>query len=186
MQEERGTLVSYHRAHSCLLALLLGLTLLLAGCSSGSGSSPTAQATTAPTATIALPPTATLPPTVTPLPTVGKGPLACTAPATLPFPLGDYYPADAQGNLDQTGTQGPMTLKADGSFNRAGTLGCFAIIQQQIIFTDDVQSFNACLLYSQVGAYIWNYAGRLLSLTLVNDPCAVRNIPLTKFKWKIA
>jgi hypothetical protein len=98
--------------------------------------------------------------------------------------LGTYSPTDAQGNIDDSGQQGPITFKADGSFNRAGTRGCFAIIQQQIVFTDQANTFNACSVNLQTGAYRWAYDGTLLSFTPVNDPCSARADIFNHYKWK--
>jgi hypothetical protein len=155
--------------------MLLGLVLLLSGCGAGSSTSPTARAT--------IPPSGpTLTPTLTPLPTVGEGPLTCTAPATPPFPMITYSPIDAQGKLADN--QGTMSFKADGSFNRAGSRGCYLVDRQRMTFIDQVNTFNACILREQVGAYGWAYDGTVLSFTLVNDGCDSRAASLTPYKWK--
>lgn len=166
------------RTHSILFFISLFLIFVVSGCGGGGASPSPAKASTAPS------PTST--PAITPLPTVGAGPLTCTAPTTPPFPPGDYTPTDAQGNLVDTSVQGPITFQADGNFNRTGTLGCFAIVQRQITFTDQVGSFNACTLSTQTGAYTWAFDGKLLSFTLVNDYCYDRSHALTHYKWTVS
>jgi hypothetical protein len=164
------------RAAAALL-FLLSLAVALSSCGSGGSTSIAVSATYTP----AHP---TLTPTLTPLPTVGEGPLTCAAPSVLPFPMITYSPTDAQGNFVDSQLQGSMSFKADGSFNRAGTRGCYRIAQQQMMFTDQVNTFNACILRDQVGAYQWTYDGTLLSFTLVNDGCDQRVTTLTQYKWK--
>jgi hypothetical protein len=77
-----------------------------------------------------------------------------------------------------------MEFHADGSFNRAGTRGCYTLNQQQIVLIDDVNTFQACELSAQVGLYTWAFDGTFLSFIRVNDDCLVRSRPLTNFKWK--
>jgi hypothetical protein len=84
-----------------------------------------------------------------------------------------------------TSQQGPITFKSDGSFNRAGTQGCFVLVHQHIIFTDQVNRFNACSLHVQTGDYLWAYDGSLLSFTPVNDPCIARADIFNKYKWRV-
>jgi len=162
---------------AAVLLFLLSLSLALSSCGSGGSTRGVVSATYTPAGP-------TLIPTLTPLPTVGEGPLSCAAPSVLPFPMITYSPTDAQGNFVDTQLQGSMSFKADGSFNRAGSRGCYRIAQQQLIFTDQVNTFNACVLRDQVGAYHWAYDGTLLSFSLVNDPCDQRVTALTQYKWK--
>jgi hypothetical protein len=166
------------RTHSILVVLLLSLILLLTGCGSGS-SSPTT--TRAPTATTIPTPASTPLPTATRAPRV---PLTCTAPSTPGFPAGSYFPIDAQGNFADTQLQGPVTFNADGSLNRAGEKGCYALSQQQITFTDDFTGYFPCPQTAQTGVYTWAFDGKVLSFALVNDGCSDRIHTLTAYRWE--
>jgi hypothetical protein len=173
--------MSRYRNPVALVVILLTCVLLITGCDS-SASTPTTQAlTTTPTTTIA--PTA---PATTPLPTVGSGRLTCTAPTGAGFPKGSdaLYPTDQAGNIENTEQQGPIEFHADGSFNRAGTRGCYNLNAQQIVMIDDVNTFQACELSTQTGLYTWAFDGTLLSFTRENDDCLFRSHTLTSFKWK--
>ena len=175
--------MSRFRNTAALVVILLNCVLLITGCDSiASMPPPTTQATTTtPPTTIA--PTA---PATTPLPTVGSGRLTCTAPTGAGFPKGSgaFDPTDQAGNILDTGQQGPIEFHADGSFNRAGTRGCFTLNSHQIVMIDDVNTINACSLVMQTGLYTWAFDGTLLSFTVVNDDCADRSHTLTSFKWK--
>lgn len=163
-----------------LVVLLLSLLLVATGCGSGS-SSP--NITQAPTATTIPTPANTPLPSATSAP---KVPLTCTAPSTLGFTAGTYFPIDSQGNfVDTSGTLwGPLTLNADGSLNRAGEKGCYALSQQQITFTDDFTGHFPCPQTAQTGVYTWAFDGKILSFTLVNDDCHNRADFFTKYRWE--
>ena len=171
--------MSRYRNTVALVVILLNCVLLITGCDSSASMPP--PTTTTPTTTIA--PTA---PATTPLPTVGSGRLTCTAPTGAGFPKGSgaFDPTDQAGNILDTGQQGPIEFHADGSFNRAGTRGCFTLNSHQIVMIDDVNTINACPLVMQTGLYTWAFDGTLLSFTLVNDDCSDRSHTLTSFKWK--
>ena len=173
--------MSRYRNPVALFVILLNCVLLITGCSSSASPPITQAATTTPATTIA--PTA---PATTPLPTVGSGRLTCTAPTGAGFPKGSnaFSPTDQAGNILDTALQGPIEFHADGSFNRAGTRGCYILNSHQIVMIDDVNTINACPLATQTGLYTWAFDGTLLSFTVVNDDCAVRSQTLTSFKWK--
>jgi len=175
--------MSRYRNPVALVVILLSCLLLITGCDSSASISPPTNRATSTTPTTTIGPTA---PATTPLPTVGSGRLTCTAPTGAGFPKGSnaFNPTDQAGNIVDTGQQGPIEFHADGSFNRAGTRGCYILNSQQIVMIDDVNTINACLLATQTGLYTWAFDGTLLSFTLVNDDCFSRSHTLTSFKWK--
>jgi hypothetical protein len=178
--------MSRSRRPIVLIVLVLNAVFLMTGCGSGASTPP--PVAQAPTATTALAPTAPAPTASapTPLPTVGRGPLTCTAPTGSGFPKGGggFYATDQSGRFVDSSLQGPTGFSADGSFNRAGTLGCYTLDHQQIVMIDEVGTFQACPLVVQTGLYTWGFDGTLLSFTRVNDACSARFHALTTYKWK--
>jgi hypothetical protein len=162
-------------AAALLVVLVGGLTL---GLILVHRTSTTSSVPTAPAPVYVPTPTATFPP-----------PPKCTAPTTLPFPAGDYYPVDASGNFLNPG-EGvtPLTLTVDGSFSRSGSSGCYVLTGQQITITEHpniTHSMSDCPTQTPTGVYTWAYANQILSFTLVNDPCRMRSNMLTQDQWKI-
>jgi hypothetical protein len=161
-------------AVALLIVLVGGLTLgliLVHHAGTGTAGGPTNQATEAVTSV----PT----PTATPLV------LTCTAPAAPTIPPGSYAPIDASGKVVYPDR---LTLNADGSSSRSGTRGCYALAQNQFTLTETTSSprlMSDCRTAVATGVYIWTYADKILSFTLVNDHCDVRVQELIPFRWEI-
>ena len=158
------------------VAVLLGASVALAGCSSGSHGGARAVTTPAASSPATTPAAAT------------SAPANSTASVALPT---GAIPADLVGTYTYQldGGTWHVTLRADGTYGQWNTLdeldvtGHYGVAGNLAVFMDEAQDGIAGEPCPGPGSYAWQFTGRRLAMSVQKDDCTIGRIQQWTAGW---